>query len=64
MLDATWRGTSAQRGALRSAGFSFRQSAIFFCQVMELNYMNRRIWESPFCHDRGLFGTAGRFFRP
>src|ERR1017187_7171740 len=42
MLVATWRGTSAQRRALRSAGFSFRQSAIFFCQVMFVFYTNRR----------------------
>ncbi len=42
MLAATWRGTSAQRRALRSAGFSFRQSAIFFCQVMVAIYTSHR----------------------
>jgi len=34
MLAATWRGTSAQRSALRTAGFSVRHSAISFCQVI------------------------------
>jgi hypothetical protein len=40
MLPATWRGTSAQRRALRSAGFNFRHCETFFCQVMEAIYTN------------------------
>ena len=46
MLAATWRGTSAQRRALRSAGFSFRHCETFFCQVMETIYMNEPVGKS------------------
>ena len=38
MLAATWRGTSAQRRALRSAGFSLRHCETFSCQVMPALY--------------------------
>ena len=34
MLAATWRGTSAQRRALRSSGVSFRQSETLFCHII------------------------------
>src|ERR1044071_7357444 len=46
MLAATWRGTSAQRRALRSAGFSFRHCETFFCQVTEAIYTNESVGKS------------------
>lgn len=39
ILAATWRGTSAHRRALRSAGFNLRHRETFSCHVMPTTYM-------------------------